>query len=61
MGLQEQIDEEVFDRLPIVADLVIPAGPALGRVLQPIHRALAGKRRASSPSLARSRSRMYTP
>ena len=46
VGVHEQIDEQVLERRPFVADLVI-ARVAAGRgMLQPVERRLAGQRRA---------------
>ena len=44
VGVEEEIDEQVLDRRPIVADAAI-AMRALGRVLEPVERALARERR----------------
>jgi predicted nucleic acid-binding protein len=53
MRLQEQRHEQVLDPAHIMADLVVAArgkaGACLGRVLQPIERALARHRRAGPP------------
>ena len=53
MRLQEQRHEQPLDRGRIVTDLVVAAGreagSRLGRVLQPVERALARHRRAVAP------------
>jgi hypothetical protein len=46
VGVQEQIDEQVLDRLRIVGDLAV-AMIIDRRVLQPVQGALAGKRCAA--------------
>ena len=43
--LEEEVDEQVFDRRAVVPDLVVARGLA-GHVLEPVERALAGERRA---------------
>ena len=49
--LEEEIDEQGFDRRRVVADLVIARGD-LARQLQPVERRLARRRRAvAAPSL----------
>ena len=46
VGLEEELDQQALDRRAVVADLVVAR--RLGRrVLEPVQRALAGKRRAS--------------
>ena len=49
MGLQEQIHEQSFDRLCIVADLVIARRFPDAAVLQPVQRGFAGKHRTVFP------------
>ena len=44
-ALEEEVDEQPFDRRPVMADLVVAAGRQ-GGVLEPVQRALAGERRA---------------
>ena len=44
MGIEEEIDEQILDRRRIMADAAI-AMRALGRVLEPVERALARQRR----------------
>jgi hypothetical protein len=46
--VEEEVDQQPFDRRGIVADLVI-AVRADGGVLEPVERALAGERRATRP------------
>ena len=48
VGLQEEIDEQILDRPRIMADAVVAMRP-LGRMLQPVERALAGERRQARP------------
>ena len=53
MRLQEQRHEQALDLARVMADLVVAArregGPFLGRMLQPVERALARHRRAVTP------------
>ena len=49
VGLQEQIDQQVGERLRVVGDLVVALGRSHRRVLQALERALAGERRAVHP------------
>jgi hypothetical protein len=46
MGVQEQVHEQRLDRRAIVADAMVAAGLARGRVLEAVQGALAGERRA---------------
>ena len=48
MGVQEEIDEQAFDRCRIVADLVIARRLGAAQ-LQPVQRRFAGQRRAVRP------------
>ena len=51
VGVEEEIDEEPLDRLRLMTDAAVAMG-ACGRVLQPVQRRLAGKRRtARAPGL----------
>ena len=54
VGVEEEIDEEPLDRAPVVADAAIAVG-ARGRVLRPVQRRLARKRRTARPT------RLQTP
>ncbi len=49
MGLQEQIHEQAFDGLPVMADPVIACRLANRRMLQPVQHRLAGERCAVGP------------
>jgi len=44
--LEEEADEQRLDRGRVVADAMVAAGRAGGRVFEPVQRALAGQRRA---------------
>ena len=49
VGLQEQLHEQSFDRLRVVADLVIARRLPDAAVLQPVQRRFAGKHRTVLP------------
>ena len=49
LGFEEQIDQQIGERLGVVVDLVVAVIGSQRRVLQAIERALAGERRAVGP------------
>jgi len=49
VGVQEQIDEQVGERLRVVDDLAVAVVGPERRVFEPVQRALAGERRAVRP------------
>ena len=44
MGVEEHVDEDVLERLRIMADLMVAVAAIPRRMLQPIHRTLARQR-----------------